>query len=172
MQGYDAYALKCDVQVGAYDQHFNMLAGRLDIFTALVLALREAQRLGATSIDLRLDSKLIVEQLHGRWKVKDAKMREWWTEARSLLAEFDAWDATHEPRATNKAADALANMRRSAPKDSPRLAGSLQMMAAIQREHITNAQASNLFWINAGLGVTLSLVAVAVTRNVPFSGMS
>lgn len=28
MQGYDAYALKCDVQVGAYDQHFNLLAGR------------------------------------------------------------------------------------------------------------------------------------------------
>jgi len=28
MQGYDAYALDCDVQVGAYDQHFNMLAGR------------------------------------------------------------------------------------------------------------------------------------------------
>ncbi len=28
MQGYDAYALKCDVQVGAYDQYFNMLAGR------------------------------------------------------------------------------------------------------------------------------------------------
>ncbi|MCK4412413.1 MAG: tyrosine--tRNA ligase [Candidatus Eisenbacteria sp.] len=28
MQGYDAYALKCDVQVGSYDQHFNMLAGR------------------------------------------------------------------------------------------------------------------------------------------------
>jgi len=28
MQGYDAFALECDVQVGAYDQHFNMLAGR------------------------------------------------------------------------------------------------------------------------------------------------
>ena len=28
MQGYDAYALKCDIQVGAYDQHFNLLAGR------------------------------------------------------------------------------------------------------------------------------------------------
>lgn len=28
MQGYDAYALECDVQVGGYDQHFNMLAGR------------------------------------------------------------------------------------------------------------------------------------------------
>jgi ribonuclease HI len=79
-------------------------------YTALVLALREAQRLGASSIDLRLDSKLIVEQLHGRWRVKDAKMREFWTEARSLLADFESWDATHEPRATNKAADALANL--------------------------------------------------------------
>lgn len=29
MQGYDAYALDCDVQIGAYDQHFNMLAGRI-----------------------------------------------------------------------------------------------------------------------------------------------
>jgi len=28
MQGYDAQALRCDVQVGAYDQHFNLLAGR------------------------------------------------------------------------------------------------------------------------------------------------
>lgn len=29
MQGYDAFALECDVQVGGYDQHFNMLAGRV-----------------------------------------------------------------------------------------------------------------------------------------------
>jgi tyrosyl-tRNA synthetase len=29
MQGYDAYALNCDVQVGGYDQHFNLLAGRI-----------------------------------------------------------------------------------------------------------------------------------------------
>ncbi|MCB1220770.1 MAG: tyrosine--tRNA ligase [Planctomycetales bacterium] len=29
MQGYDAFALNCDVQVGGYDQHFNLLAGRI-----------------------------------------------------------------------------------------------------------------------------------------------
>ncbi|MBN2082585.1 tyrosine--tRNA ligase [bacterium] len=28
MQGYDAFALNCDVQVGGYDQHLNLLAGR------------------------------------------------------------------------------------------------------------------------------------------------
>ena len=91
-------------------------------YTALVLALKEAQRLGARSIDLRLDSKLIVEQLHGRWKVKDPKMREWWTEARGLLAAFDSWHATHEPRATNKAADALANLA----LDDPAAAAALE----------------------------------------------
>jgi probable phosphoglycerate mutase len=79
-------------------------------YTALVLALKEAQRLGAREVDLRLDSKLIVEQVHGRWKVKDAKMRVHWAEAKALLATFDRWHATHEPRASNKAADALANL--------------------------------------------------------------
>jgi ribonuclease HI len=93
-------------------------------YTALVLALKEAQRLGARDIDLRLDSKLIVEQLHRRWKVKDAKMRVLWTEATALLATFDRWNATHEPRATNKAADALANLALDDPAAAARLEAS------------------------------------------------
>ena len=90
-------------------------------YTALVLALKEAARLGATRIDLRLDSKLIVEQLHGRWKVKDPKLRVLWGEARELLAGFAQWDATHEPRATNRAADALANLALDDPAAAARL---------------------------------------------------
>ena len=90
-------------------------------YTALVLALKEAQRLGAREIDLRLDSKLIVEQLHGRWKVKDPKMRVLWGEAKELLATFDRWNVTHEPRATNKAADALANLALDDPGAAARL---------------------------------------------------
>jgi ribonuclease HI len=90
-------------------------------YTALVLALKEAQRLGAREIDLRLDSKLIVEQLHGRWRVKNAKMRMFWTEAKELLAGFERWNATHEPRATNKAADALANLALDDPGAAARL---------------------------------------------------
>ena len=74
------------------------------------------------SIDLRLDSKLIVEQLHGRWKVKDPKMQVLWREARQLLAGFERWSATHEPRATNKAADALANLA----LDDPAAAAALE----------------------------------------------
>jgi probable phosphoglycerate mutase len=90
-------------------------------YTALLLALREAQRLGARDIDLRLDSKLIVEQLHGRWRVKDAKLKVLYAEARELLAGFEHWSATHERRATNKAADALANLALDDPAAAARL---------------------------------------------------
>ena len=60
-------------------------------------------------MDLLLDSKLIVEQVHGRWKVKDAKLQPLHAEVRRLLRGFARWSARHVPRAQNKAADALCN---------------------------------------------------------------
>jgi ribonuclease HI len=90
-------------------------------YTALLLALEEARRLGARRVDLRLDSMLIVEQLHGRWRVKDAKLRPLWETARAQLATFDGWAARHEPRATNRAADALANLALDDPEAAARL---------------------------------------------------
>jgi len=78
-------------------------------YTALVRALRLAVDLGSSEVHLLLDSKLIVEQLHGRWRVKDAKLRPLHTEARALLSGFARWTASHVPRAQNGAADALCN---------------------------------------------------------------
>ena len=78
-------------------------------YIAVVRALTLAEELGARRVDMLLDSKLIVEQLHGRWKVKDAKLIPLHAEARALLARLDRWTATHVPRAQNKQADALCN---------------------------------------------------------------
>jgi ribonuclease HI len=78
-------------------------------YTGLLRALALAADLGAREVDLLLDSQLIVEQIHGRWKVKDAKLRPLWEEARRRLAGFDRWSARHVRRAENHAADALAN---------------------------------------------------------------
>ena len=72
-------------------------------------ALDLARELGAERVDLFLDSKLIVEQLHGRWRVKDAKLAPLWSASRAILAGFRLWSATHVPRAQNSLADALAN---------------------------------------------------------------
>jgi ribonuclease HI len=65
--------------------------------------------LGARAVDLLLDSKLIVEQLHGRWRVKDAKLIPLHAEAKARLSRFERWTANHVPRAQNKQADALCN---------------------------------------------------------------
>ena len=79
-------------------------------WTGVVRALELARELGAERVDLFLDSNLIVEQLHGRWRVKDAKLQPLWSAARSALAGFRLWSATHVPRAQNALADALANV--------------------------------------------------------------
>jgi ribonuclease HI len=78
-------------------------------YTGVVRALELARELGAREVHLLLDSKLIVEQLAGRWRVKDAKLIPLWAAARQTLASFDRWSAIHVPRALNTVADALAN---------------------------------------------------------------
>jgi ribonuclease HI len=79
-------------------------------YTAVVRAIGLALELGARRLELLLDSKLIVEQLAGRWRVKDAKLRPLWADAlRGLRALPDGWVAAHVPRAQNSAADALCN---------------------------------------------------------------
>ena len=79
-------------------------------YTAVVRAIALGIELGARRLELLLDSKLIVEQLAGRWRVKDAKLRLLWAEALKLLRTLpDGWTASHVPRAQNSLADAMCN---------------------------------------------------------------
>ena len=79
-------------------------------YTAVVRAIALGQELGARRLELLLDSKLIVEQLAGRWRVKDAKLRPLWAEALQRLRTLpDGWVAAHVPRAQNTLADAMCN---------------------------------------------------------------
>ena len=78
-------------------------------YTAVLRALALAEDLGGREVEMLLDSKLIVEQLHGRWRVKDAKLIPLHAEAKARLGRFARWSASHVPRAQNKQADALCN---------------------------------------------------------------
>jgi ribonuclease H / adenosylcobalamin/alpha-ribazole phosphatase len=79
-------------------------------YTAVVRAVALALELGARRLELLLDSKLIVEQISGRWRVKDAKLRLLWAEVLTLLRQLpDGWTAAHVPRAQNSLADAMCN---------------------------------------------------------------
>jgi ribonuclease H / adenosylcobalamin/alpha-ribazole phosphatase len=60
------------------------------------------------SIEVRMDSKLVIEQMAGRWKVKHANMKPLAVRAQSLAPFGTEW--TWVPREKNAAADALANL--------------------------------------------------------------
>ena len=63
-----------------------------------------------SKIHVYLDSKLVCEQLSGRWKVKNARMQEFLLKAKTLENEIDApISYTHIPREENKEADVLVN---------------------------------------------------------------
>jgi putative NIF3 family GTP cyclohydrolase 1 type 2/ribonuclease HI len=85
-------------------------------YTAVVLALRKAHELGAEEVELVLDSKLIVEQLAGRWKIKHPAIAPLAIAAQAELRRFRRWSIRHQPRANNRAADALANLALDDPR--------------------------------------------------------
>jgi len=78
-------------------------------YTALIIGLEEAQRRGVDEIDVRMDSKLVVEQMNGRWKIKHPNMKPLAKRAGELWAVFPRRSITHVPREENAIADALSN---------------------------------------------------------------
>ena len=78
-------------------------------YRGLIAGLEEARRLGATDVAVSMDSKLVIEQMAGRWKVKHAAMAELHQQARALASTFDSVSYEWIPRERNAYADRLAN---------------------------------------------------------------
>ena len=78
-------------------------------YTAAIRGLERARDLGAANVLLRSDSRLLVEQLAGRFKVRNATLRRLHAEASSLAGEFEGVRFEHVPRERNAHADRLAN---------------------------------------------------------------
>jgi broad specificity phosphatase PhoE/ribonuclease HI len=79
-------------------------------YSGLIAGLRAAGELNATHVDVRMDSKLVVEQMSGRWQIKNPGLRPLAAEAATLIGGFAAVTFEWIPRERNKAADALANL--------------------------------------------------------------
>jgi ribonuclease HI len=101
-------------------------------YTAAIRGLERARELGAQEVLVRSDSRLLVEQLSGRFKVKNPTLQRLHAEASSLAAGFARIRYEHVPRERNTEADRLANQgvdewlagegaRWSRPAPSPRL---------------------------------------------------
>ena len=78
-------------------------------YQGLIAGLAAARELGATDVEVQMDSKLVVEQMSGRWQVKHPSMRPLARQAAELAAGFDRIRFEWIPRARNSHADRLAN---------------------------------------------------------------
>ncbi|MBO0856039.1 MAG: bifunctional RNase H/acid phosphatase [Nocardia sp.] len=78
-------------------------------YRGLIAGLAAAAELGARTVEVRLDSKLVVEQMSGRWKVKHPAMIPLAERARQLVSGFDRVTFGWIPREQNSHADRLAN---------------------------------------------------------------
>ncbi|WP_320783831.1 bifunctional RNase H/acid phosphatase [Streptomyces sp. CRN 30] len=90
-------------------EYLGVVTNNVAEYRGLLAGLRAAHGLDpSASVHVRMDSKLVVEQMSGRWKIKHPDMKPLATEARSV---FPPGRVTYEwiPRASNKHADRLAN---------------------------------------------------------------
>jgi ribonuclease HI len=78
-------------------------------YQALLAGLEIALDRGVERLDVFLDSELVVRQVNGEYKVKDAGLRPLHHQACLLLSKFHEVDVRHVPREQNAAADALVN---------------------------------------------------------------
>ncbi|HVD40323.1 MAG TPA: ribonuclease HI family protein [Solirubrobacterales bacterium] len=78
-------------------------------YRALLRGIELAATHGASEVELIGDSELVVRQVEGRYKVKNAGMKELHEEVKRALGGFDSWSIRHVRRAENADADRLVN---------------------------------------------------------------
>lgn len=91
----------------------NNVAEYQGLINALELAIDVAEIQGVApselEIEVRMDSKLVVEQMSGRWKIKHPDMKPLAARVKDIESTFAAVTYNWVPRAQNKRADELAN---------------------------------------------------------------
>jgi ribonuclease HI len=107
-KGYGSYLIRgllstpTPVRVEFEGRTTNNQAEYMTLLHGLRLLLRELERdlrdPGSTSLNVLSDSKLVVEQVSGRWKIRNAELLPLVQDARGLLARFRTWRLIWQPR--------------------------------------------------------------------------
>jgi ribonuclease HI len=80
-------------------------------YEAVVLALGKAKECGLAGreIEIRMDSKLVIEQVSGNWKIKEPTLKPQAAKVHAALKDFPKYRFVYVPRAENAEADRLVN---------------------------------------------------------------
>lgn len=79
-------------------------------YKSLIFALEYSLKKNYLNLEIFLDSKLVVEQINGNFKVKSDNLKKLNSDAINLISKFNLVIISHIYREHNKRADQLANM--------------------------------------------------------------
>jgi probable phosphoglycerate mutase len=95
--------------LAAHGEAIGVATNNVAEYRALVEGLRKAVELGVDELEVVSDSQLVVEQMRGAYKVKNARLRELWEEAQELADRLAKVRYTAVRREHNELADRLVN---------------------------------------------------------------
>jgi ribonuclease HI len=78
-------------------------------YRGAIAALEAARDLGIRRLELRMDSELVVKQLRGEYRVKDANLARLKAQLDRLIRGFESFRVAHVRRGENSETDRLAN---------------------------------------------------------------
>jgi ribonuclease HI len=103
-------------------------------YSALVRALERAAELGGERLLIKSDSELLVKQMNGVYRVKDARLKVLHDQASRLREQFPSVSIVHVPRAENSHADRLCNEALDGLRDAARSTVSSETKSSPGRE--------------------------------------
>ncbi len=92
-----------------HGQYLGETTNNVAEYSALIEALKLAQGMSATEVDISMDSELIVKQMLGEYKIKQPHLQQLASQVKVLLRGFDAYQFKHILREYNKEADRMVN---------------------------------------------------------------
>jgi ribonuclease HI len=95
--------------VAVISQAIGVATNNVAEYRAVIAGLEKSLKMGATEIEIRSDSELMIRQLSGRYKVKSEGLRPLYLKAAKYLLQFQKVALKNIPRELNAEADALAN---------------------------------------------------------------
>ncbi|XP_030923344.1 uncharacterized protein LOC115950258 [Quercus lobata] len=90
-------------------------------YEALLQGIAMVLKMGEKAVEMFSDSKLVVGQVKGELKARDARMQEYLSRVKRLQPGFNSFSLSHVPRSGNTHADSLATLATSSAGDLPRI---------------------------------------------------
>jgi ribonuclease HI len=88
-------------------KHFDKGTHNFAEYQALILGLRLARKHGVRKVEVKGDSRVVVNQVNGEWKTRAPTLQPLRAKACDLWAQFDAWSVDWIRREENRLADKL-----------------------------------------------------------------